>query len=487
MRRSSPFTSSLPSTLSLRTVLLATLMAGNVLTCFGCGEEQSAGSEATTGLTDDREAQLRSIGYVESVPIEKGTEGELGVTRHDEGRAYQGYNLFSFYGEAKAYLCDMDGNVVHTWASETGQPETRLERTLPFIRGWQYTVMLPTGELLAVVSRGFLLKLDWDSNVVWKKPIAVHHDVSVDAAGRIFALTEEFKYVGGRRRLILDSVLVVLTPEGVVEESVSVFDVLITDERLRTKLASYIELRYRPIGEQNLDASIRSSLAAGRAKPEAREFWTPDRLDSLEALSGSSAVAGYTFRELFTLARYIPQSPVDILHTNAFAPVLRHESGLWDEGDLLVSVRNLDLIGVIGRDRRRFRWIWGPGVLHRQHQPSMLSNQHILVFDNGQTRSRVLEVDPTSNQVRWRFDGGLEPFFTVSEGGVQRLPNGNTLIVVSRSGRVIEVTPDGEIVWEYWTPFREDIESGNRQRLVLYRMTRHDPEVVGPLLRGQRR
>ena len=30
-----------------------------------------------------------------------------------------------------------------------------------------------------------------------------------------------------------------------------------------------------------------------------------------------------------------------------------------------------------------------------------------------------------------------------------RLPNGNTLITDSRNGRIIEVTPSGEVVWSY--------------------------------------
>jgi hypothetical protein len=39
-------------------------------------------------------------------------------------------------------------------------------------------------------------------------------------------------------------------------------------------------------------------------------------------------------------------------------------------------------------------------------------------------------------------------------GAVQRLPNGNTLVTESEGGRVIEVTRDGEIVWEFHTPHR---------------------------------
>jgi hypothetical protein len=35
----------------------------------------------------------------------------------------------------------------------------------------------------------------------------------------------------------------------------------------------------------------------------------------------------------------------------------------------------------------------------------------------------------------------------------QRLPNGNTLITEGNGGRIIEVTPKQEIVWEYISPY----------------------------------
>ena len=37
--------------------------------------------------------------------------------------------------------------------------------------------------------------------------------------------------------------------------------------------------------------------------------------------------------------------------------------------------------------------------------------------------------------------------------GSQKLPNGNILINEAETGRFFQVTPDGEIVWEYINPF----------------------------------
>ena len=60
-------------------------------------------------------------------------------------------------------------------------------------------------------------------------------------------------------------------------------------------------------------------------------------------------------------------------------------------------------------------------------------------------------------------------FFSATMGSVQRLPNGNTLVTESLSGRVFEITPENDVVWDYVTPDR---------RNVLYRAYMIPPEWV---------
>ena len=43
--------------------------------------------------------------------------------------------------------------------------------------------------------------------------------------------------------------------------------------------------------------------------------------------------------------------------------------------------------------------------------------------------------------------------------GAERLANGNTLICSGAQGRFFEVTPDGEIVWEYWTLYSGNVKN----------------------------
>ncbi|MFC2154850.1 arylsulfotransferase family protein, partial [Candidatus Altiarchaeota archaeon] len=91
-----------------------------------------------------------------------------------------------------------------------------------------------------------------------------------------------------------------------------------------------------------------------------------------------------------------------------------------------------------------------------QHEPVLLENGNILIFDNRGPggSSRVLEFDPFTLEIVWQYEGtSSHPFYSELLGTNQRLPNGNTLITESKRGRVFEVTPENELVWEYRNPF----------------------------------
>jgi hypothetical protein len=123
--------------------------------------------------------------------------------------------------------------------------------------------------------------------------------------------------------------------------------------------------------------------------------------------------------------------------------------------------RHLHRIFIIDRDSGDIVWQWGEGELLGQHQPTMLSNGNILLFDNGwgppmRGWSQVLEMAPASGEIVWRYrTDPATDFWSPVGSGAQRLPNGNTLICAmnwSEPGRLFEVTPEGDIVWEYWNP-----------------------------------
>jgi hypothetical protein len=47
-------------------------------------------------------------------------------------------------------------------------------------------------------------------------------------------------------------------------------------------------------------------------------------------------------------------------------------------------------------------------------------------------------------------------FYSAFVSGAHRMKNGNTLITSGAKGRIMEVTPNGQIVWEYWNPYNEN-------------------------------
>ncbi len=180
-----------------------------------------------------------------------------------------------------------------------------------------------------------------------------------------------------------------------------------------------------------------------------------------------------------------PVEDEDWAHTNSVEILpdnpVADEDPRFAAGNLLFSMANLDTIGVIDRESGEILWAWGPGELQRQHMPTMLDNGHILVFDNGRVRgyTRILELDPLTEQIVWEYLGDpLDSFYDENRGGSQRLPNGNTFITDSNAGRLIEVTTEGEIVWEYLNP---DLEN-NGERQPIYRATRYSPEFVEQFL-----
>ncbi len=128
---------------------------------------------------------------------------------------------------------------------------------------------------------------------------------------------------------------------------------------------------------------------------------------------------------------------------------------LFDPGDVMISLRSLNLIAVMDSDMRTLKW-WQHGPWHRQHDPDFLPNGRISIYDNNMHggSSRILEIDPATGETRVRFAGTPErPFYSWIRGKHQALPNGNLLITEPQAGRVIEVDPDGEIVWEFQNSF----------------------------------
>lgn len=101
--------------------------------------------------------------------------------------------------------------------------------------------------------------------------------------------------------------------------------------------------------------------------------------------------------------------------------------------------------------------------------------------------SRVVEIDPVAMEPVWEYSVPNPEsfrFFSHYVSSAQRLPNGNTLITEGADGRLFEVDPEGDIVWEYVSPYFSDRPARTNR---VYRAYRVPYEWVGQLPRPDER
>jgi len=189
----------------------------------------------------------------------------------------------------------------------------------------------------------------------------------------------------------------------------------------------------------------------------------------------------------------------DWLHVNSATYV--GPNHWFDEGDsrfapnnVIISSRQASFIAIVGRNGK-IVWRLGPdfseskelrairqiiGQHHAHIIPKGLPGAgNLLVFDNGgasgygfpnpnapdgsnsfaRANSRVLEINPVTLELVWSYNGPR--FYSSNISSAQRLPNGNTLVTEGASGRLLEVTKDSKIVWEYIYPAFSGANSSN--------------------------
>ena len=356
--------------------------------------------------------QLESVGYVAG---SRPAPSLSGVTVLDSAAVAPGLNLLVSGHAPEAILMDMEGRELQSWSFDcfAAFPTYRSRGGPENHTYWRRAHMFRDGSLLAVYEGIGLIKLNRFSELQWAYPGKAHHDLEVTPDGRILVLVREahmHERYGGRRP-ILEDYLVVLDADG-------------------------------------------------------REL---QRVSILEALENSDHAG--------VLAKLPPHG--DLLHTNTVELLdgrLADRLPAFAAGNVLISILKLDLIAVLDPDAGRVVWAL-EGPFTAQHQPTVLDSGRLLVFDNRfepQTASRVIEIDPVSAEILWDYTGSPErPFYTFDCGTSERLPNGNTLIVESNAGRAFEVTPAGDIVWEYYNPHR----AGPRNDLIasIFDVVRYPP------------
>jgi Arylsulfotransferase (ASST) len=167
------------------------------------------------------------------------------------------------------------------------------------------------------------------------------------------------------------------------------------------------------------------------------------------------------------------------------------------DGNILTLFRLINTVAIIDKTTGNLKWKWGDEELGHPHNPTLLDNGNILVFDNSFHRkmhglalpyySRVLEVNPNTKKIEWEYkDKYPFNFYSPIISGTQRLPNGNTLICEGTKGRIFEVTREKETVWEFVSPFYYPYRGSDAFGInnFVFRAYRYGPDYEG--LKGRK-
>ncbi len=147
------------------------------------------------------------------------------------------------------------------------------------------------------------------------------------------------------------------------------------------------------------------------------------------------------------------------------SPQMAADFPMFQAGDLLISLRNRNMILVTDPEVKRIKW-WKVGPWLRQHDPDFEAGGKITMFDNHSDDSptgehaggsRIWAVDPATDIATSLYGGrDGQRMYSPERGTHQRQPDGNILITEAQQGRAFEVTPQGETVWEYVNRYDAD-------------------------------
>ena len=143
---------------------------------------------------------------------------------------------------------------------------------------------------------------------------------------------------------------------------------------------------------------------------------------------------------------------------NELPPELAAAFPMFEAGDMVMSLRNMNMILVTNADATEVKWSRiGPWI--RQHDPDFNPDGTITLFDNHSDESldgdreggsRIWSVDPATDEATVLYGGTPEQHMYSPERSThQVLSNGNIMITEAQSGRSFEVDRAGNILWEY--------------------------------------
>lgn len=326
-----------------------------------------------------------------------------------------------FDGGLEIRLIRRNGEPVRRWplsGSELMQGISHV-RNVPST-DWNFdthgAVALPDGSIVFNLDHVGLFKLDKCARMSWRIERPTHHSVEVNPDGTFWVSASRKHYEDDPsphplfKPPFAEDVLLKVSADGEILVEISLIDTFLASDE---------------VGLLTLTGGIAPSTVPGSRYDFSREVF---HLNDVEEL------------------------PAD----------LDEDFPSFKAGDLLVSLRNRNLLLVLDGETSLIKW-WHIGGWVRQHDPDWSADGVISVFDNNRdgTRtgeifgsSRIVEIAPDSRELRVVYGLGDDEFFhSTRRGKHQILSDGRLLITDTEAGRVMEVDENNEITWEYVNGF----------------------------------
>ncbi|MDE1467574.1 arylsulfotransferase family protein [Aurantiacibacter sp. D1-12] len=348
-------------------------------------------------------------------------EGE-GLVTHDTARSQPGLTLVQGIMENghEVRLLGPDGETLHSWtpdfyASWPNASEVIPAKRIPASQNHyvsQGLYPLPDGSLIVNFSGLGTARIDACSNTMWASTAPRHHSVTPDGQGNF--------WIPGH--IPASDTPSEWMPDGLDPQEIE--DDIATDHYYHDSVTL-----------MSADGETLREFSVLRAIVEA-------------GLEGALYLSA---QDLRTDATHI--NDIDLV-----TALLADRIENVNEGDLLVSLRAMNMIAILDARSGALKWHRQGGWV-RQHDPDITADGMIDIYNNRSPEiralgagSQIVRFDPSTDTSEVLVDG----FFSDIMGVHQLLDNGNRLVVESRAGRVFEVTPQGEVVWDYRQPWDDE-------------------------------
>lgn len=360
----------LPSPISSRTVSIKT------------------GESKPTNKTSD---EIKGLGYSSTARIDHNNKG---VVHHDTPSSPGSIFYTSLnQGRYSGYLIDKSGTIKHKWTNDDKHglkpsPHQRLRQKQR--DGWRRGFVYPNGDLLIIKEYAGLVKMDKNSDLLWKKSNNAHHDLDRYKGG-FYVIKADIAKVKSNDYLV--DHIIKITDDGTVKKDINIV---------------------KAIGKSKYSGLLR--LVNNSSEFDLLHLNTVVAINSKDAR--------------------------------------RIDHPAFKAGNLIITSKKINAIMVLNPNKEKVIWAkLGLMNLGHENTITHAGQLLLFDNFWNEKRSRVIKYDPATDRITWTYTGReVDQFFSSCCGALAETVHNNVLIGEKGSGRILEIHPQNGLVWQYNNP-----------------------------------